>query len=183
MRVLRLAIPDVLLITTDIHTDHRGSFCESFNLQKLRDEAHITNDFVQDNQIWSHRGVLRGLHYQFVKPQGKLVRCTVGSFIDVAVDMRVSSEYFGQAVTVHLTAQDDRLSQVWVPPGFAHGILTTSDKSLCQYKLTAHQNIGDEYCLAWDDPAVDIAWPKDIPIIVSDKDKHGQSFESLPYFA
>lgn len=158
MNVIRTAIPDVLILEPKVFGDARGFFMESYS-QKVFDEAvgHAVN-FVQDNHSRSAKGVLRGLHYQLPPhAQGKLVRVTAGSVFDVAVDLRRSSPTFGHWVGVALTGENHR--QFWIPPGFAHGFVVTSDSADFLYKATDLYAPQCEGAVRWDDPAVGITWP------------------------
>ena len=168
------------LIETKVFPDDRGEFTEVFNQQEFQKATGLTPNFVQDNQAWSKRGVLRGVHYQHARPQAKLVRCVYGELYDVIVDMRVNSPTFGEWQGFMLTKENGY--QLYIPEGFAHGYLTTSDVSLFQYKLTDHRNVGDEYCLAYNDHTVDIAWPDVGGLVLSAKDQQGSKFENLKYF-
>ncbi len=176
MKVTPTAIPDVLIIEPKVFGDARGFFYESFN-QKAFNEATVTNhQFVQDNHSRSAKGVLRGLHYQIQQPQGKLVRAVRGSVFDVAVDIRKNSPTFGQWVGVELSADNQR--QLWVPPGLAHGFLVLSESAEFLYKTTDYYAPEHERCIAWNDPALAIAWP-DIGMapVLSGKDQLGKSLE------
>ncbi|WP_445396787.1 dTDP-4-dehydrorhamnose 3,5-epimerase [Zobellella sp. An-6] len=151
-----LAIPDVVLLTPRVFGDERGFFMETFRQSEF--EQHCGNyQFVQDNHSKSKQGILRGLHYQLKKPQGKLVRVTKGEVFDVAVDMRKHSPTFGQWAGVLLNESNRQM--LWVPPGFAHGFYVTSEEAEFQYKCTDYYNPGDEYSLAWNDDALAINWP------------------------
>jgi len=157
VKVTPTAIPDVLIIEPKVFGDARGFFYESFN-GKAFDEAvgrHV--EFVQDNHSRSTRGVLRGLHYQIQQPQGKLVRVARGAVFDVAVDIRKSSPTFGKWVGVELSEDNHR--QLWVPPGFAHGFVVTSESADFLYKTTEFYAPAHERCIAWNDPALGIVWP------------------------
>ena len=150
-------LPEVLVIEPKVFGDDRGFFLESWN-QRVFDEAvgqAVT--FVQDNHSRSARGVLRGMHYQYTQPQGKLVRVVAGRVFDVAVDMRRDSPRCGQWVGVELSEQNKR--QLWIPPGFAHGFLVLSESADFLYKATAYYQPTDEKALAWNDPQVAIEWP------------------------
>lgn len=156
MEYEKLAIPDVVLLTPKVFGDERGFFMESFRQSEF--EQHCGNHtFVQDNHSKSAHGILRGLHYQLEKPQGKLVRVTRGEVFDVAVDMRKGSPTFGQWVGATLSAENKQM--LWVPPGFAHGFYVTSDEAEFQYKCTDYYNPGDEYSLLWSDTTLNITWP------------------------
>lgn len=151
------AIPDVLIIEPTVFSDHRGFFTESFNVRDFAAATGLDLAFVQDNHSGSVRGVLRGLHYQVERPQGKLVRVTHGEVFDVAVDIRRDSPTYGRWVGMTLSAADHR--QLWVPPGLAHGFLVTSERAEVQYKTTDYRFAEHERSLAWDDPTLAIAWP------------------------
>jgi len=156
MRVTSTCLPGVLLIEPDVFGDERGFFLESWNESRWKAEG-VDADFVQDNHSRSTQGVLRGLHYQIKQPQGKLVRVTVGAVFDVAVDMRKSSETFGQWAGVTLSAQNNH--QFYVPPGFAHGFYVLSETADFQYKCTDYYAPEHERSLRFDDPAIGIEWP------------------------
>lgn len=176
-----LAIPDVVLLTPKVFSDERGFFMETFRQSDF--EAHCgAYSFVQDNHSLSAHGILRGLHYQLEKPQGKLVRVTRGEVFDVAVDLRRSSPTFGRWVGATLSAENKQ--QLWVPPGFAHAFYVTSEEAEFQYKCTDYYNPGDEYCIRWDDPDLAIAWPLvgGQPPRVSEKDGQGVAFNAAPSF-
>ncbi|MDM7322291.1 MAG: dTDP-4-dehydrorhamnose 3,5-epimerase [Gammaproteobacteria bacterium] len=175
MKLIPTAIPEVILIEPKVLTDSRGFFLESWNRQGFAAQG-LALDFVQDNHSRSHRGVLRGLHYQLHKPQGKLVRVICGEVFDVAVDLRQSSPTFGHWVGVHLSEDNPRM--LWIPPGFAHGFLVLSASADFFYKCTDYYAPEDERCIRWDDPHLNIAWPlKKIGTpILSSKDSQGQAF-------
>ena len=176
-----LAIADVVLLTPPVFGDERGFFMETFRQTEF--EKHCGQyTFVQDNHSSSAHGILRGLHYQLEKPQGKLVRVTHGEVFDVAVDMRHSSPTFGQWVSAVLSAENKQM--LWVPPGFAHGFYVISEQAEFQYKGTDYYNPGDEYCIRWDDPVLAIEWPLvngEMPR-VSAKDSQGVGFCNAPNF-
>lgn len=156
MRVIETAIPGPLLIEPQVNGDSRGFFLESWNARVFESRG-IDVQFVQDNHSRSAAGVLRGLHYQLAKPQGKLVRVTAGAVFDVAVDMRRSSGTFGRWVGVELTAENHRM--FWVPPGFAHGFLALADGTDFLYKCTDYYDPEDERAIAWNDPVIAVDWP------------------------
>lgn len=169
MKITPLAIPDVLLIEPKVFGDDRGFFFESFNRKAFAEAAGIDTDFVQDNHSRSARGVLRGLHYQLPpKAQGKLVRVVAGEVFDVAVDIRRGSPTFGHWVGEHLSAANKR--QIWLPPGFAHGFLVLGESAECLYKTTDYYSPAHERAIAWNDPALAIAWPLAGPPLLSAKD-------------
>jgi dTDP-4-dehydrorhamnose 3,5-epimerase len=171
MKVTPTAIPDVLIIEPKVFGDARGFFFESFNQKAFADATGLKQDFVQDNHSRSAKGVLRGLHYQIQQPQGKLVRVVRGSVFDVAVDLRKSSPTFGQWVGAELSEDNHR--QLWVPPGFAHGFVVTSESADFLYKTTDYYAPQHERCIAWNDPAIGIAWPLAEPPQLSAKDQAG----------
>jgi dTDP-4-dehydrorhamnose 3,5-epimerase len=151
-------LPDVLLLQPDVHTDDRGSFMESWNQRDFDAAVGRTVRFVQDNHSTSRRGVLRGLHYQLPPhAQAKLVRVVRGRAFDVAVDVRRSSATFGRWTGVELSAANRR--QLWIPEGFAHGLLALEDGTETLYKTTAHHHPDAQRSLAWDDAQVGIRWP------------------------
>ncbi|RZT95250.1 dTDP-4-dehydrorhamnose 3,5-epimerase [Rivibacter subsaxonicus] len=158
MKLIPTALPEVLILEPKVFGDERGFFMESFNQQAFDAAVGYPVKFVQDNHSRSAHGVLRGLHYQLPPhAQGKLVRVTSGSVFDVAVDMRRSSPRFGQWVGVELSASNHR--QLWIPPGFAHGFLVTSDSADFLYKTTGYYAPGSEGAVRWDDPQLGVAWP------------------------
>ncbi len=171
MKVTSTAIPDVLIIEPKVFGDARGFFFESFNQKAFNEATGLDVTFVQDNQSRSTKGVLRGLHYQLQQPQGKLVRVVRGAVFDVAVDIRKSSATFGRWVGLELT--EDNQKQLWVPPGFAHGFIVTSDSADFLYKTTDYYAPAHERCIAWNDPALAITWPVDITPAPSAKDRQG----------
>ena len=152
--------------------DTRGFFFESFNTRAFAEATGLDVQFVQDNHSRSAKGVLRGLHYQILHPQGKLVRVVRGSVFDVAVDIRKASPTFGKWVGVELTEDNHR--QLWVPPGLAHGFLVTSESADFLYKTTDYYAPEHERCLAWNDPDIAIEWPLEGEPQLSAKDKLGK---------
>jgi dTDP-4-dehydrorhamnose 3,5-epimerase len=157
MKVIATSLPEVLIIEPKVFGDARGFFFESFNQLAFNNATGLNEIFVQDNHSRSAKGVLRGLHYQIQQPQGKLVRVVRGAVFDVAVDIRKSSPNFGKWVGVELS--EDNYRQLWVPAGFAHGFLVTSDSAEFLYKTTDYYAPEFERCVAWNDPAVGIEWP------------------------
>jgi dTDP-4-dehydrorhamnose 3,5-epimerase len=157
VQIERLAIPEVLAVTPAKHGDERGFFSEVYRADALSD-AGVDAHFVQDNHVFSsQRGVLRGLHFQLSpSEQGKLVRCTRGSILDVAVDIRAGSPTFGEHVSLELSGANWR--QIWVPPGFAHGYVTLEPDCEVAYKVTNYYDPTTDRGLAWDDPALGIDW-------------------------
>ncbi|MCP5226826.1 MAG: dTDP-4-dehydrorhamnose 3,5-epimerase [Thauera sp.] len=156
MNVVETALPGVLIIEPKAFGDHRGFFLETFQVERYRD-AGITLPFVQDNHSRSQRGVLRGLHFQKTRPQGKLVSVSRGAVYDVAVDIDPASATYGQFVGVELN--DDNHRQLWIPPGYAHGFCVLSEVADFQYKCTDFYFPADEGGLLWNDPDVGIPWP------------------------
>jgi dTDP-4-dehydrorhamnose 3,5-epimerase len=180
MRVLPAAIPDVLLVEPRVFGDARGFFMESWNRRALA-EAGLDAEFVQDNHSRSRRGVLRGLHYQIRHPQGKLVRVVAGEVFDVAVDMRARSPTFGRWVGVTLSEENKRM--LWVPPGFAHGFLVTSESADFLYKATDYYHPEHERTLLWNDPALAIEWPLDGEPALAAKDAAGARLADAETYA
>lgn len=177
MKVTPCAIADVLLIEPRVFGDARGFFFESFNQRAFAQATGLDVNFVQDNHSKSAKGVLRGLHYQAIHPQGKLVRVVAGEVFDVAVDIRPDSPTFGRWVGEMLSADNNR--QLWIPPGLAHGFLVLSDSAEFLYKTTDYYAPEHERCLAWNDPAVAIAWPDlGSPPQLSAKDAAGAALAS-----
>ena len=181
MNIIETALPGVLIIEPRVFGDARGFFLETWNAAAFA-AAGLDLTFVQDNHSRSQKGVLRGLHFQNPGPQGKLVRVTNGAVFDVAVDLRASSPTFGQWVGVELNAANKRM--FWVPEGLAHGFLTLEDDTDFLYKCTAPYAPQSEFTLAWDDPAVGIAWPvAGLDPIISEKDTRGLALGDVPVFA
>ncbi len=174
MQVTAKAIPEVLLIEPKVFGDERGFFFESFNQRVWQEKTGITRDFVQDNHSRSARGVLRGLHYQIRRPQGKLVRVVVGEVFDVAVDLRRSSPTFGCWVGEILSAENKK--QLWVPEGFGHGFLVLSESADFLYRTSDYYAPEHERCIIWNDPDLGILWPPAGPPVLSAKDALGTPF-------
>ena len=170
-RTIETALPGVLMLEPKVHRDERGFFLESYNRMDFREATGLDIDFVQDNHSRSGRGVLRGLHYQLVRPQGKLVRVVRGAVYDVAVDIRRSSSHFGRWVGIELS--EDNKRQLWIPPGFAHGYLVTQGPAELLYKATDHWHPQHERSLLWSDPALGIEWPLEGTPVVASKDAAG----------
>ncbi|MCE0760342.1 dTDP-4-dehydrorhamnose 3,5-epimerase [Marinobacter sp. G11] len=175
MKITETKIPAVKLIEPKVFGDERGFFMETWN-KKAFHEAGIDATFVQDNHSRSVKNTLRGLHYQIKQPQGKLVRVTRGEVFDVAVDLRTNSPTFGQWVGEYLSEENNRI--LWVPPGFAHGFLVTSDTADFQYKCTDLYAPEHERSIHWADKELAIDWPLDNSAgpLVSQKDKQAVSF-------
>ena len=169
MKVLPTTLPGVVLLELDVFGDTRGRFMETFRRDRYHEVGVAVGlDFVQDNFSSSVKGTLRGLHYQLEHPQGKLVHVTRGEVYDVAVDIRRGSPTFGQWVGTLLSADNHR--QLWLPPGFAHGFLVTSDDAHFSYKCTATYLPSDDRSLRWDDPELGITWPLEGEPLLSKRD-------------
>lgn len=176
MNIIRTKLKDCVIIEPKVYGDHRGFFLETFQADRYREMAGINLPFVQDNHSRSAKGVLRGLHFQKTKPQGKLVRVVSGEVYDVVVDIRQGSSSFGQWEGVTLSGVNKR--QLWIPPGFAHGFVVLSDTADFEYKCTAYYDPADEGSLIWNDPAIAIVWPLESPIL-SDNDSRAKTFAEL----
>lgn len=176
MNIIRTKLKDCVIIEPKVYGDHRGFFLETFQADRYREMAGINLPFVQDNHSRSAKGVLRGLHFQKTKPQGKLVRVVSGEVYDVVVDIRQCSSSFGQWEGVTLSGVNKR--QLWIPPGFAHGFVVLSDTADFEYKCTAYYDPADEGSLIWNDPAIAIVWPLESPIL-SDNDSRAKTFAEL----
>ena len=168
MNIIDTIIPEVKIIEPAVFGDARGFFFESFNEQKFQAATQVTLPFVQDNHSRSSKGVLRGLHYQIERAQGKLVRVVSGAVIDVAVDLRRSSLTFKQWVAVELSGDNHR--QLWVPPGFGHGFVVTSDTADFLYKTTDYWFKEHERAVRWDDPTLAVDWGYTGEVSLSAKD-------------
>ena len=171
MKVTPTAIPEVLVFEPHVYGDERSFFFESFNARRFEEVTGQRANFVQDNHSKSARNVLRGLHYQIAQPQGKLVRALTGSIFDVVVDLRAASPFFGRWIGVELSAENRR--QIWVPAGFAHGFVVTSESAECLYKTTDYWAPEHERSFLWSDPALAIDWPFSGEPIVSAKESAG----------
>jgi dTDP-4-dehydrorhamnose 3,5-epimerase len=161
-------LPGVLIIEPAVIGDERGFFLESFHGERYREQAGISSKFVQDNHSRSKRGVLRGLHFQMRRPQGKLVRAARGETFDVAADVDPTSPTFGRWVGVTLSDANHR--QLWIPPGYAHGFVVLSELADVEYKCTDYYDAKAEAGVIWNDPDLAIAWPIENPTL-SEKDK------------
>jgi dTDP-4-dehydrorhamnose 3,5-epimerase len=181
VKVIPTDLPEVLVVEPRVFSDDRGHFFESWNARAFEQATGIVANFVQDNQSHSRRGVLRGIHYQVMKPQGKLVRVVTGSVLDVAVDLRRSSSRFGQWVAVALSGENQR--QLWVPPGFGHGFLVTSDAATCLYKATDYWYAEHERSVRWDDPQLGIDWRLDSRPVLAPKDATAPLLADAEVFA
>jgi dTDP-4-dehydrorhamnose 3,5-epimerase len=180
MSVLRSDIADVLMLEPKVYRDPRGFFLESYNRRTFHASTGLDVDFVQDNQSFSVRNVLRGLHYQVRQPQGKLVQVAAGEIFDVAVDLRRTSPTFGKWVGVNLSGTAHR--SLWIPPGFAHGFIVRSEHAIVLYKTTDYYAPEHERTIVWNDESLAIRWPLDGPPILSDKDRHGAAFRAAEVF-
>lgn len=180
MKITHLEIPEVMLIEPKIFGDDRGFFFESFNANAFEQATGLKREFVQDNHSKSTRNVLRGLHYQIQRPQGKQVRVTQGEVFDVAVDLRKSSPTFGKWVGELLSAENKR--QLWVPEGFAHGFLVMSDTAEFLYKTTDYYAPEFERCVIWNDPTLGVEWPLCSAPLLSEKDAAATRIESAEVF-
>lgn len=176
MNVIKTKLKDCVIIEPKVYGDERGFFLETFQADRYADLASITLPFVQDNHSRSSKGVLRGLHFQKTKPQGKLVRVVRGEVYDVAVDIRQGSPTYGQWEAVILS--EENKTQFWVPPGFAHGFVVLSETADFEYKCTDYYNPSDEGSLLWNDPDLNIPWPIDNPKL-SEKDANAPLLADL----
>jgi dTDP-4-dehydrorhamnose 3,5-epimerase len=183
MKAVSTSIKDVVIIEPKVFGDDRGFFYESYNERRFVDMTGLAEAprFVQDNHSKSARNVLRGLHYQIKQAQGKLVRVTAGEVFDVAVDIRRGSPTFGHWVGVTLSAANQR--QMWIPAGFAHGFVVTSDSAEFLYKTTDYWAPEHERCIVWNDPAIGIDWPLDVAPLLSDKDRQGKLLNDAEVFS
>jgi dTDP-4-dehydrorhamnose 3,5-epimerase len=179
LKKIPTSLPGVFILEPRVFGDERGFFFESYN-QQIMAEVGIAERFVQDNHSCSSRNVLRGLHYQLKRPQGKLVRVAEGEILDVAVDMRRSSPTFGGWEAVRLSG--DNKWMLWIPTGFAHGFLVLSEKAHVLYKATDFYSPEHERTLAWNDPQLKINWELDGEPIVSMKDQRGAAFRDAESF-
>lgn len=178
MKIHETSLPGVLIIEPPLFGDSRGWFMEIFNVDSFREHG-LPDTFAQDNHSYSRRGVVRGLHYQLERPQGKLVRCTRGSILDVAVDIRRSSPHFGRSDSIELSA-DNRL-MLWVPPRFAHGFAVLSDDAEVLYKCTTLWHQESDRSILWNDPDLGIDWRVANPEI-SAKDAAGKPLREAEVF-
>jgi dTDP-4-dehydrorhamnose 3,5-epimerase len=180
MKAIPTGLPGVIILEPKVFGDDRGFFFESYNRRAFREAAGTDPDFVQDNHSKSARNVLRGLHYQVKNVQGKLVRVTAGEVYDVVVDLRRSSSTFGKWVGVTLSAANRRM--LWVPEGFAHGFVVTSESAEFLYKTTDYYSPEHERSLLWNDPALGIPWPLQGAPIVKPNDANGAPLASAETF-
>jgi dTDP-4-dehydrorhamnose 3,5-epimerase len=176
MNVLTCDIPGLLIIEPKVHGDARGFFLETWSRRRYA-EAGLKEDFVQDNVSFSRRGILRGLHFQNPKPQGKLLQVLQGEVFDVAVDIRRSSSTFGRWHALTLSAENKK--QFFIPPGFAHGFAVLSETALFAYKCTEFYSPQNELAIAWNDPDIGIYWPVEHPQL-SEKDARAPRLKDVP---
>ncbi|MWP48887.1 MULTISPECIES: dTDP-4-dehydrorhamnose 3,5-epimerase [unclassified Gilliamella] len=176
MEVISTNIADVKIIKPKVFGDERGFFLETFEQKRYQEMLGIELNFVQDNHSRSQKDVLRGLHFQKENPQGKLVRVVRGEVFDVVVDIRKDSPTYGKWVGVTLT--EENKTQLWIPPGLAHGFAVLSDIADFEYKCTNYYDPKSEGCLLWNDPTVNISWPISNPLL-SAKDKLGKTLQEL----
>lgn len=180
MEIVKTPLNDCFVITPKVFGDDRGFFFESFNQKRFQDLTGVTLQFVQDNHSKSRAGVLRGLHYQLSKPQGKLVRVLSGEIYDVAVDLRKNSSTFGKHYGLTLSAASK--NQIWIPPGFAHGFFVLGNEAEIAYKTTDYYMPEDEKCILWNDADLKIDWKNSAPPLLSAKDQLGLSFKEAPKY-
>lgn len=178
MNAIKTEIEGVLMLEPKVFGDDRGYFFEAFNQRRFNEVVGGEGTFVQDNQSKSCKNVLRGLHYQVQKPQGKLVRVLAGEIFDVAVDIRRNSPSFGKHTGITLSSENKRM--VWIPAGFAHGFLVLSDYAEILYKTTDYWVPEFERSMIWDDPVLAIPWPlRGEQPILSEKDRRGAKFAEV----
>jgi dTDP-4-dehydrorhamnose 3,5-epimerase len=176
MKIQPTELQGVVVIEPDVFSDGRGFFLETFNAKAFA-EAGINEQFVQDNQSHSNRGVLRGLHYQKEQAQGKLIRVLFGEIFDVIVDLRPESNTYGKWSGFNLSASEQKI--VWIPKGFAHGFYTLSEAADVAYKATDFYAPQHERVILWNDPDLAIRWPLEGEPILSEKDKSGHLFREF----
>ena len=178
MELIDTEIPEVKIIQPRVFRDDRGYFMETWNSRTLADTG-LDMHFVQDNESYSTKGTLRGIHFQLEHPQGKLVRAIVGTVFDIAVDLRRDSPTFGKSVGTILS--EDNKRQLWVPEGFGHAYYTISQAAIFAYKCTDYYHADDSYELAWNDPELDITWPIEDgqEVILSPKDRSAPTLKEL----
>jgi dTDP-4-dehydrorhamnose 3,5-epimerase len=182
MKILPTKIPEVLIIKPKIFNDERGYFAENWNEKIFKKSTGLDIKFVQENRSFSKKGVLRGLHYQIPKPQGKLVYVLTGKILDVVVDLRKSSPTFCKNISIELNHSNHQ--QLWIPPGFAHGIFVLSETAELFYKVTEHYDPHCEQCIKWDDKNLNIDWQLNgrTPLL-SEKDKKGKNLKDAILFS
>ncbi len=181
MKITETAIPGVLVFTPRKFSDSRGAFLETYN-ERIMQEAGLPTAWRQDNFSTSTRNVIRGIHYQIIQPQGKLVRVAYGAVIDVAVDLRKSSSTFGTHVAVELSEENGAM--LWIPPGFGHGFSVLTETAGFAYKVTDYYSPSGERTIVWNDPDLGIDWRiADKDAIVSEKDHLGKRLKDAEVFA
>lgn len=180
MQLIETSIPDVKVFKPRVFGDERGFFMESFNQRVFRELTDLDVNFVQDNHSRSAKNVLRGLHYQVEQAQGKLVRVIAGEVLDIAVDLRRHSAYFGHHVARRLSAENHE--QMWIPAGFAHGFYVLSKSAEFLYKTTDYYAPEHERTICWDDTDLAIDWSLNDKPIVSEKDSKGMAFSEAEVF-
>jgi len=181
VKVIPTELPEVLIIEPRTFSDERGLFYESWNARTFADATGMAVNFVQDNHSISRRGALRGIHYQLVRPQGKLVRVVAGAVLDVAVDLRQSSPRFGCWVALELSAENHR--QLWVPPGFGHGFAVRSEEATFLYKTTDYWIAEYDRSLRWNDPVLRIDWRLQGDPVLAPKDASAPLLADAEVFA
>ncbi len=181
MNVIRTEIPEVVLLEPKVFPDERGLVFESYNRRAFRDATGQDVEFVQDNHSRSKKNVIRGLHYQVKRPQGKLIRVVRGEIFDVAVDLRRSSPTFGKWVGFILNDSNSRMA--WIPPGFAHGLLALSDQVDVLYKMTEYWSPELDRTIVWNDPQIGVRWPLKGESVLSAKDAIGRRLAEAETFA
>lgn len=179
MEIKKTSLKDLLIVRPNIYYDDRGHFYESWNRNQFIKEIQNV-EFIQDNISFSRQNVLRGLHIQMNKPQGKLVKVNNGNIFDVAVDVRKESKTFGKWFGAELSSKNKL--QLWIPKGFAHGFFVLSKKAEIMYKVDENYHPGDEVCINWNDNDIDIKWPIRNDPILSKKDKVGISLKEFKKF-
>jgi dTDP-4-dehydrorhamnose 3,5-epimerase len=180
MKITETSLPGVLVLTPEVYRDSRGEFCETFNQQRMM-EAGLPATWPQDNFSLSKKHVLRGINYQTIQPQGKLVRVICGAVLDVAVDLRRGSPTFARHVAIVLSGQNSEM--LWIPEGFGHAFLALTDVVGFAYKVTDYYSPGGERTIVWNDPDLAIPWPATAEnIIVSDKDRSGAALRESEVF-
>lgn len=180
MKIQETSLPGVLLLTPTIFRDARGAFHETWNQRQMA-EAGLPANWVQDNYSVSRKNVLRGIHYQIIQPQGKLVRVAYGAALDVTLDLRRSSPAFGRYVAVELTGENGEM--LWIPEGFGHAFLALTDSVCFAYKVTDYYSPAGERTILWSDPDLSIPWPIDpAHVLVSEKDGKGTTLREAEVF-
>lgn len=181
MKFSETELPGVIVVAPSVYRDHRGAFWETWNQRKM-EEAGLPSIWLQDNFSVSKRNVVRGIHYQVIQPQGKLVRVTYGAVLDVAVDLRKSSTHFGKHVGVELSGDNGLM--LWIPEGFGHAFLVLSDEAGVAYKTTDYYCPEGERTIVWNDAELGVPWPVSPEIVIaSEKDQKGASFREAEVFA